>query len=97
MAEYPGGTVVKDLALSLLWPGSLLWHGFDPWPENFCMHGTAKKKKPMGFEGDSDIFRRLLASVIMSHGAICTLPFSIEGLYPGTIRRKETEVIKVGL
>lgn len=51
----------------------------------------------MGFEGDSDIFRRLLASVIMSHGAICTLPFSIEGLYPGTIRRKETEVIKVGL
>ena len=24
---------VKDLVLSLLWPGSLLWHGFDPGPE----------------------------------------------------------------
>lgn len=28
----------KDLALSLLWPRSLLWHGFDTWPRKFCMH-----------------------------------------------------------
>ena len=28
---------VKDLALSLQWLGSLLWHGFDPWLENFQM------------------------------------------------------------
>ena len=28
---------VKDLALSLLWLGSLLWHGFIPWPRNFHM------------------------------------------------------------
>ena len=26
---------VKDLALSLQWLGSLLWHLFDPWPWNF--------------------------------------------------------------
>ena len=25
---------VKDL-MSLLWLWSLLWHGFNPWPENF--------------------------------------------------------------
>ena len=28
---------VKDLALSLQQHGSLLWHGFDPWLENFHM------------------------------------------------------------
>ena len=26
---------VKDLALSLQWLGSLLWHGFNPWLRNF--------------------------------------------------------------
>ena len=26
---------VKDLALLLLWLGSLLWHWWDPWPQNF--------------------------------------------------------------
>ena len=34
--EFPGGLVVKDLALSLLWLRSLLRLG-DPWPENFYM------------------------------------------------------------
>ena len=29
--EFPGGMVVKDSALSLL------WLGFDPWTGNFCM------------------------------------------------------------
>ena len=28
---------VKDPALSLLWLGSVLWHGLDPWPRNFHM------------------------------------------------------------
>ena len=28
---------VKDPALSLLQHGSLLWHGFSPWPGNFHM------------------------------------------------------------
>ena len=28
---------VKDLALSLLWLGSLLWCQFKPWPRNFHM------------------------------------------------------------
>ena len=32
--ELPGGLVVKDLALSLL------WRGFDPWPGNLCMLWT---------------------------------------------------------
>ena len=41
---------VKDLALSPLWFGSLLRHGFDPWPRNFHMpqvqpKKTKKKKK----------------------------------------------------
>ena len=36
---------VKDLALSLQWLGLLLWHGFDPWPVNFCMLQLWGKKK----------------------------------------------------
>ena len=28
---------IQDPALSLQQPGSLLWHGFDPWPGNFHM------------------------------------------------------------
>ena len=41
--EFPGGLVVKDWALSLLWFVFLLWLEllqwlrFDPWPGNFCM------------------------------------------------------------
>ena len=41
--EFPGGLVVKDMGLSLL------SHGFDAWPRNFCMpwawHPKKKKKK----------------------------------------------------
>ena len=36
---------VKDLALSLLWLGSQLWRGLDPWPGNFHMPWTWQKKK----------------------------------------------------
>ena len=36
---------VKDLALSLLWLWLLLWHGFDPWPGNFCMLWTWPRTK----------------------------------------------------
>ena len=35
---------VKDLALSLQWPGSLLWCWFDPWPRNFCMPQAQPKQ-----------------------------------------------------
>ena len=35
LLEFPGGPVVKDLALSLLWLRLQLWHGLDPWPRNF--------------------------------------------------------------
>jgi len=36
---------VKDLALSLQWFGSLLWHEFDPWLGNFHMPWEWQKKK----------------------------------------------------
>ena len=37
---------VKDLTLSLLWLGSLLQCGFDPWPGKFRMlQDVARKKK----------------------------------------------------
>ena len=35
--EFSGDSAFKDLELTLLWLGSLLWHEFDPWPRNFCM------------------------------------------------------------
>jgi len=36
---------IKDLALSLQWLGSLLWHRFSPWPGNVHMPWVKKKKK----------------------------------------------------
>ena len=35
---------MKDLVLSLLWLGSLLWLEFDPWPRNFCMLWVPPRK-----------------------------------------------------
>ena len=35
--EFPGGSGVKDLTLSLLQLGLLLSHGFNPWPGKFYM------------------------------------------------------------
>ena len=38
----------KDMTLSLQQLGSLLWHGFDPWPGKFhmpCVQPEKKKKK----------------------------------------------------
>ena len=34
---------VKDPVLSLLWLSLLLWVGFNPWPQNFCMPRTPPK------------------------------------------------------
>ena len=39
MLEWPGGIAVKNPVLSLL------WHGFDPWPGNFCMSWVQQKKE----------------------------------------------------
>ena len=36
---------VRDPVLSLQWLGSLLWHGLDPWPGNFCVLWARTKKK----------------------------------------------------
>ena len=40
--EFPGGLVLKDPALSLL------WRRFDPWPRNFCMPQARSKRKKKG-------------------------------------------------
>ena len=40
---------VKDLALSLLLLGSLLWRRFSPWPRNFHMPWVQKKEKILCF------------------------------------------------
>lgn len=37
--EFPGGLMVKGLALPLLWPR------FDPWPRNFHMPQAQTKRK----------------------------------------------------
>ena len=56
---------VKDLVLSLQWLGLLLWHGFDPWPENFYILWAQQKKKErdipyidgqLVFDSDSETF-----------------------------------------
>ena len=36
---------VKDLTQSRPWLGSVLWHGFDPWPQNLHMLQAQPKKK----------------------------------------------------
>ena len=36
---------VKDLALSLLWLGSLLWHRFHPWTGKFSMLWAQPEKE----------------------------------------------------
>ena len=42
--EFPGGVAV-NLALSLLWLGSLLWYRFHPWPKNFYMPQSWPRKR----------------------------------------------------
>ena len=36
---------VKDQALSLQWLGSLLWHGFDPYPGDFSVPQVQPKEE----------------------------------------------------
>ena len=56
--QFPGGLVVKDSVLSLLWLRSLLWHGLDSWPGNFCVlrarQKSKNKKPPKGMRGMGD-------------------------------------------
>ena len=42
---FPEVQRVKDLALSLQWLGSLLWHRFAPWPGYLCTWWVWPKKK----------------------------------------------------
>ena len=46
MEEFPGSSAgYKDLALSLLWLGLVLWLRFRPWPGNFHMLRVQLRKK----------------------------------------------------
>ena len=36
---------IKDMALQLLWLGSFLWCGFDPWLRNFHMLKVQQKQE----------------------------------------------------
>ena len=59
--EFPGGLVIKDPVLSMLWLGSLLWCGFDSWPWNLHMpqpwpKKKKKKKKKKKIDQASDTF-----------------------------------------
>ena len=45
---------VKDPALSLQQPGSLLWHSFDPWLGDIHMLQAQKEKKNTLFSGESE-------------------------------------------
>ena len=44
MQEFPGGSQVKALVLSLLWLGSLLWCRFNPWSRNLHVLWAWPKK-----------------------------------------------------
>ena len=41
---------VKDPALSLQWLGSLLWHGFNPWPWELPHAINIAKQKSMSID-----------------------------------------------
>ena len=45
MREFPVAQQVRDPMLSLL------WHGFHPWPENFCMPWVQPENKGVGGVG----------------------------------------------
>ena len=53
---------VKDLALLLLWLGSLLWHGFDPY--STCYEYGPKKKKPFANSQTKTCTGKVLAALV---------------------------------
>ena len=64
---------VKDLALSLQWFGSLLWHRFNPWPQNFHkLHMWPKKK--------GDLTCYLVEDGLISWCLLWPLPYFKNGL-----------------
>lgn len=62
LKTFLGGSLVakwvKDLALSLLWLGLLLWHRIDRWPGNVCMlcvwpkQNKTKQKNDLSIQTD---------------------------------------------
>ena len=68
--EFPGGRVVKDPALSLLWLGSLLWCRFNPWPGNFHVPQVPQKRKKKKCLTQSFV---LLFCLVSFYGHTCSI------------------------
>ena len=45
LVEFPGGLAVKGSSIITIILGSLLWHGFDPWPRNLHMLQAWQKQQ----------------------------------------------------
>ena len=56
MLEFPGGPVVQDTALLLLWLRSQLWHGFKPYPGNSTHRMCSQKEIVTKYGGCSIYF-----------------------------------------
>ena len=69
---------VKDPVLSLKWPGSLLWHRFDPCPGNFCMLQVWPKKKKKK-ERKTKILKKKKTHTITNHlfSSLFSYPISL--------------------
>ena len=78
MWELSKAQQVKYLVLSLQWLWLLLWRGCDPWPRNFHMPWTRKKKKRCKLYEASFIFSFSLLPFILfpvgqGGGGMCVL------------------------
>ena len=58
----PWSQWVKNPVLSLLWPGSLQWHGFNPWPGNFHMPWVKQNKTK---QNKTKIYIYILSGIIL--------------------------------
>ena len=61
---------VMDPSSLLLWHGSLLWQGFDPWPGNFHMPWTQPKKKMATASVGQGVGNRRTFSTVGGHGVL---------------------------
>ena len=74
----PVAARVMDLTLSLQQLGSLLWHGFNPWPRNFHMPWVwqKKKKKKKTVLHWSAIIHLSLSSPVLTINTSSCVPFT---------------------
>ena len=86
-SKFPGGVVVKDMALSLV------WHRFDPWPGTFACCGHSKKKKKRKKEKKRKSRERIGYSLlhflkIRSGSYNSPLPLFIQKLHSSWVKQK---------